>query len=772
MSRTSRARVGRHAIAQSTSLSLALSLSALLLAAAAPPPELAALSSMVADVHRPGAERRAALQRSVALRRELLSHASGTERNALALDQAEALTLVGPSLEATDAFALAGLLTSSDAAALSAAIDEAGALLASTSNLAPSDATRRAIIETIIAARRIDLAAARGDPADATSSLDESIVARLATPARETARLALARIALKPRPADADRLRATVADASDAPPLLRNAARALGAIGAAERGDAGSIASLVRLGEQAGASDTASRLLFADALARAARSLGSPPNEAIAAWSTLLATTNKIDAVALRATIVQRVRATVPPPPIAETSSLPALTLAAYAPDLSKADAAATAAALGAATARVATTDPLSNLLRYELARARGLAGDLADAADEFFELAASASDDPLAADAMDLAIEISTDIALKAAATEADRERATRIARTGVEQFYDHPHRGRWLACGGELALAGGRLGEAQASFARIANDPGARLGEALAATASAAAVANAGERAKDVEAASALLERAGASESGRRDLVEGWIMALRGDRAAALERLTRALGDRRLAAHDVEWAIAVFLRTEAAAGATVALDANAISAANRAPAAARRAIVEYVRETMLALDHEPVERVRSAAAQALGGLVPLPPAVMQIASDEERALVARAMIRAGKSDDAYRVTATLLSESPKDEERMLLHATAAESVRRAEALAIYRAVIAATHEGSSAWWRAQLGELLLMESEPAPTTDAARDAADLVLARINRLRQRDEQLGGDATRAQFEALAERVRARSSLGH
>ena len=312
---------------------LALSGSVLL----TPPDDLRAAASAVADARRSVPERRAALARSITLRRELLQVADANSRSQLALDQIESLVLVGPSLDATDAFALAGLLEADDATSLAAALDDATVLLASLRDSNASAAARKSILATILAARRVDLAAQRGERLNVSASTDDSVASKLTSPARETLRLALARIALVSRPAEAASLVEAVATAADAPILLRTAARALALIGRAERGEADVENGIALLLDSTVSLETPSRLLIGDALARIATLRQVAPTDAVLAWEALLATARKADAATLRAAVIRRVRTLLSPPSLDEALLQPPLVLAAFAPELSRA---------------------------------------------------------------------------------------------------------------------------------------------------------------------------------------------------------------------------------------------------------------------------------------------------------------------------------------------------------------------------------------------------------------------------------------------------
>ncbi len=736
-----------------------------------PRDDLRAAIAAVADVRRSVSERRAALTLSISLRREVLRSADASARSTLALDQAEALALVGPSLDATDVFALAGLLEPSEAQSLGAALDEAGALLATVPEIKAADKTRKAILATVLAARRIDLAAQRGEPLEIAASADDALAAKLVSPARESVRLALARIALVARPADAAALLDIVANTVDAPTLLRTAARALGVIGSAERGDADADSTGRALARSVATLDAPSRLLVGDALARAARTRRVSLGDAILVWAALPSAAPKGDASSLRAAVVRRVRTVVPVPSLADAAIGSPLVLAAFAPTLAQKDAAATELALRTTLDALPTTDPLRSLVRYEHARALALTAKYAEAADSFLLLSTSESADPLAADAIDLAIEIAVELGRAANSDDAARTRANTALSVGLGQFFDHPSHERWLLLKGELALDVDRLAEARRAFARVGTSADARLGEALTWIADADATRSASDRTNALTAATRCLSRAGEAPSGRRSIIEAWRFLIESDGVSAIERLHSAFGDKHLAASDLRRALRLLFRAQASAGLAASLSPEALERVTAAPNVAQLVIFDYVRSTLAQLRAVSAGDRPANAEHRLGSLLPLPAAVLSNATSDDRILLAKAFLAVSRNAEAFAITSSLIAESPDDSERRLLHARAAEADHRAEAGALYRSIVASAGEGSAAWWQAQVGELRLLEPAATLSADAARGVSDTILARVNRLRHRDPALGGEETASALESLAARVTPRSSIG-
>lgn len=736
---------------------LAAALAARAAIAAPPPIELRELDAVVLDSLRLPSDRRAALERSIEIRRRLLPNASGAAREALALDLAESLALVRPALDGTDLFATVGLLTKDESERLLASVEQALTIL---ETVKPSPRSR--VLRAVAAARALDLRA-RGDPAAAEE--EPAPIEGLSSPTREIVLLANARLRMAIQPAHARQWLRQVADATDAPSGVRLAARLLAPLAAAEGGSASGLEQLEAIARESGRSGVAERLLVADALARAARALDVEPKAAIEAWTALLASATREDAAALRAAVLWRVRAIVAPAEIDVAGTAPLL-LAAFAADLAARDPSAVESALQAAleaTRNAPRPGALEPLLRYEHARALALLGRYQEGANEFRTLALERSGDPVAADAIDLAIEILAELAQVSLSDEVARKRATDAITDGLAQHFDHPNRDRWRVLLGNLELDRGRLAAARMAFESVPGSPDARLGEALAWLLTASSAREAGDRAEAVAAADRSIAAAADARNGRRDLVEGLRARVNLDPRVALHRFDAALADASLSAGDTRRALTGLFETHVDLHQRPELTPSALMAVRRLPTVARDVIVSQLEPTF-SRSLEVSAATLEAEAQRVSRLLPPPAEVLGTMTPADRALVANALLADGRPDEALGLTAVLVAQDPLNTELLLLHARASEKTSPAAATAIYRALIGREPSQSRGWWSAQVGELrLLLEG-------ASRERAEVVLTRVNRLRLLDRQLGGERTRAALEGIAARALELASL--
>ncbi|MBL9147745.1 MAG: hypothetical protein JNM94_03545 [Phycisphaerae bacterium] len=726
---------------------LLLAVAALPSPARAAPPDLRELDAIVLDASRSPPERRAALERAIAERRARLPSAKPSERDALALDLAESLILVRPSLDGTDHFAAVGLLEARDFARVQQSVLEAEKLLDGV-----PDSPRMRVLRAIAGARRIDLALGDGvaaSPAPLTG---------LSSPTREIVMIANARLLLASQPAAAQATLDEVVTTAGVPSAVALTARLLGPLGAAERGDAASLSALQAIAAGTSRNAIAERLLVGDALARAARHLHRAPDEAVAAWSELLRSVAREDAASARAAVIERVQTIVDPASVDASTAAP-LVLAAVIRDVAKRDLAGVVAALDRMLRdeEIAGLGALAPLLAFERARLLALAGDYREAAQKFRTLAFERSDDPVASEAIDLAMELLFELSLSPSTTEAQKADAATAMTEAIAKFYDHPKRDRWRVHLGNVELDRGRLAAARTAFAASPSES-AREGLALAWLLTALGARGEAEVAASLRESDAAMPAPAATPSARRLLLEGLRARATGDNGTAAARIDAALADPSLLTGDVRVGFRELLSSQRRASAPPALTPGAAAAAERMPTLARDAIVAEL-ETSFARSAEISEATAAVEATSLRTLLPPPPRVLATMTPAQRALVATALLADRRRTEAAAITGPLLAES-QDPATMLLHARAVEESQPREAFDLYRAIVQRAEPQSSAWWNGQVGELRLRFATPSAET------AELVIARVNRLRQTDPDLGGERTRAALEGLAESAHA------
>lgn len=713
---------------------------------AAAPPALRELDATVLDASRSPADRRAALERAIAARRERLVAATGDDRNALSVDLAESLILMRPSLDGTDHFAAVGMLDASDFERVRESVLETERLLKDI-----PDSPRVRVLRAIAGARRLDLELGEGPippPAPLTG---------LSSPTREITMIANARLLLRSRPEEAQALLDDVASTAGVPSAVALTARLLGPLGAAERGDAAAISALQAIAAATSRNAVAERLLVGDALALAASRLHRQPNEAFAAWTDLLRTVPREDAASVRAAVLMRVRSLVTPAAV-DPATAPPLLLAVAIRHYAERDPAAARAALDR---QLRQEDPsalgaLAPLLAFEDARLLALAGEYHEAAKRFRTLAFERSDDPVASEAIDLAMEILFELSLSPSTTDAQRADAAVAMTEAIATFYDHPNRDRWRVHLGNVELDRGRLASARSAFAASPSEP-AREGASLAWILTALGARDEAELAAAVRESDAALPPPAATPSGRRILIEGLRARATGDDRAAADLIDQALGQPTLLTGDVRHGLRELLAAQRRARMAPTFTTGAGLAVQRFPTLARDAILAEL-EGPFARTLETSEAIASVEAATLRNLLPPTSRVLAAMTPAQRALVASALLADQRRTDAAAITGPLLAES-QDPATMLLHARAVEEAQPREAFDLYRTVVQRAEPQSPAWWSAQVGELRLRFATPSAET------AELVVARVNRLRQTDAELGGERTRAALEGLAETAR-------
>src|SRR5262249_51047863 len=154
---------------------------------------------------------------------------------------------------------------------------------------------------------------------------------------------------------------------------------------------------------------------------------------------------------------------------------------------------------------------------------------------------------------------------------------------------------------------------------------------------------------------------------------LVEGWGALLSGHPDLAKRRLNDALRDERLAAHDAATALRLELRAQLLASDEVTATPEMKATIERLPSATRPILLDHLRRALAALDD--ASDATNVARKHMGAILPLPDAIVALTTDDERVVIADALLACDLDDAAHRITAALLKAMPSDQRRMLLH-------------------------------------------------------------------------------------------------
>lgn len=718
-------------------------------------------------------DRGTVMERIVALRRPLL--AADDPRAALwGLDQAEMMLLARPSLDATHLFARAGTLSKAETAALRATLDECDRLLAQ--SLPEIDhplieldrSVRRPILIALAGAFRIDLAVLAGLAAPRLD-VPKDLLARsteLPPPARDAIRLAIARIATARGESGEEAIQAMRRDRESAIPALA-AGEALLAIAAAESGGLGDARSAIaRLESGTARGDLVTRLLIADASHRieVMRSLaGSRDADPIGAWVRLHDRVDEPQRIALRGSLLRRVAERSEPFRNDDLDRQPILRLVAFADDLRVANPEGLEAAL-----RVRANDlrePGRRLARFEWARTLAQLRRYEQSAEVFRSFATDFSDDPLALEALDLALEIDRELALDAAPRS---PRATALRSTldlAIGRYALDPRRSAWRVEAAELAL---RAGDPSRAAELAANVPdGGRVGvdARLVEIAAWLAIGDAAA----LERSGLLLERIPpesleGDRQARRHALSGRHRLARGEAEAALRDANAAMAVPLASDATLASAVATSLRAQAAMG--LAVDVPV--AAERLGGTIHGPLVDFAGEALARL--EVLRDEGRIDEYALLGPRLLRAAAERLHLDRrsgaalDPALVAAALLAAGEAESAIDPARDAFALNPNDSFTALRYVEALrassllqteESIRAArrdDAARIARDLRGRLPEGTPAWWGAELALVHLLADDPS-----TRESA---VARVNRARIVDPELGGPRYRPWFEAV------------
>lgn len=717
------------------------------------------------------------VDRIVAARADLLAFDDDPRVAAWRVDQAEALLLVRPSLDGGHLFPRVGFLSDAEAARLAEVASSAERLLAAPSPdidhplLALDRTVRRPMLAALLAALKADLAVRVGrSPPKAT--LDEELLAKaneLPPPARDAVRLAVARVRAgngAPGVAVAEPIDAMRRDRTTDRTAL-GAGEALLALVAAERGEQSAAReALLRLESASERGDVIGRLLVADALFRVEsmrRLAGARDADPTAAWIRLDARADDAQRIALRGAILQRIAAVGSTPAAPERASI--LELVAFADALRERDAETLATTLRAKSADL--REPGRRIARFELGRTLAHLRRYAESAEVFRSFANDFPDDPLAVEALDLALEIARPLADGVRADDPRAIALRALLDLAIERYAFDRRRAAWRIEAAELALAAGESERAIALATAVAptdaDAPRARLIEAESllrqgaqdAARIAALIASAGDRASK------------AGDAARRALVLAGLALSRGDAEEAIERADDAIdaalplpaSERRML---IRTAVARSLAARSARADPVVVPVAALALGPElAPpllAHARRVVAD-LDAARAAGDPRPF--LRGEGARLLGDsvavLAPLlerPPRDLDAPSPGEWADI---LLAAGAAEAALAPARAAYGAAPADPAAALRYAEAlrrgagGDAALRDEPAAIAREVQRRAERGSAAWWEAELLIVRLLAVDPASRAGAA--------ARINRARLVDADLGGPRYRPFLEA-------------
>ncbi len=714
------------------------------------------------------------LDAAIAKRSPLLALADDPRLPVWLLDQAEALLLVQPALQGTDLFATAGVLLPEELAAWRNALEQALADLERAGLDKPTGDEllegerlfRKPLLQAIAAARRLDLEAQAGgrpgqsSPRPGPAAGLELSVNRLPASTRDTLRLALARLALDRQPEEASRLLAALRSASDASVLSLTAAGALEAIGRAERGDDTARGLARRLIASVARSQLVTRLLAADASHRVEQALGAGSTPAaIAPWLDLLASSDDADRIALRGVLIGRLLAHAAIPKPEELGSAPTLLLVARAPELRERDAERLAAEL---TARAGdANDPAQRLALYELGRTHAKLRRYAEAADALRRFAAAFGDDPLAREALDLALDIDTELAHGLPPSDQRVAALRSTLEVAIARYPDDPRRFSWRLQAAGLAIEAGDGALALRLLASIpatvAESPDARLGE-IEALLLQAGSGNAPKAIEDAQGRLDGLRLADRDEArlARRDLLRARWAVLTQGWPLALQSATAALARSGASPVVQQQALALALEVQAASG-----DPIVVPSAPSLGAAERRAVLERFARTALAAidatrDRGELDAAEALAKAQLGGVAESLDALTKGGQAVDALLLARILVESRRGAAAIEVARRALASQPGD---AVAVATLAEALRQvggadhlAEAAAILRETQSRVPDRSPAWWE--------LQAELAEVLAATPGNADALRTGIESLRITDPTMGGPRHAARFERI------------
>lgn len=621
----------------------------------------------------------------------------------------------------------------------------------------------------------------------------------------ELARLeiGLARSALREHAAAIRELEALAADAA-ATRRRRFEARAAIVVDEARRGDPdNALRRLAALRRQDAAdpallafelpwADLEHRLRVEDAARR-----DLPPDAAalaaVAPWLELVERLPRAERDAFVPAILERLRvagaAIEPPPPLVVLARVEARRASREqeGPDP------ASAAELEEALRRSEAGSSTRVLLLRALARASIEDARWSEAVRLLVELAAGTPDDPLAVPAIDAAVELATNLAATESA-EADSLEPRRLAgdvlRTALVTFPRHPRRDAWLLASAGFATTEGRFDDAIDSLSLVAADgPEARAArvQSLETATRAAEAAEGRDVARWIDRAEAWLRQLEPWPVDPPERVDPEVHRSLGVRVALARARLHLLADRPAAAL-VEVAtireVAALSREQAVEGVRIRLAAfDRLGRADEAAAELRRLsetgdaeageLLASRLEVALAAarraegdgDAERAARIGRESAGPLAEALlawadgrAMPPRTRQLL------LVSEGLRRAGRPTPALEVTRRIDPRFGSVREVVIERAECLFASGRledlAEAMTLYRRIAASSEEESPAWWLAELRQLQILRR-------VGRDS-HRIPPRIERLRQVDEELGGEGIRRKFEALLLELRATS----
>lgn len=621
----------------------------------------------------------------------------------------------------------------------------------------------------------------------------------------ELARLeiGLARSALREHAAAIRELEALAADAA-ATRRRRFEARAAIVVDEARRGDPdNALRRLAALRRQDAAdpallafelpwADLEHRLRVEDAARR-----DLPPDAAalaaVAPWLELVERLPRAERDAFVPAILERLRvagaAIEPPPPLVVLARVEARRASREqeGPDP------ASAAELEEALRRSEAGSSTRVLLLRALARASIEDARWSEAVRLLVELAAGTPDDPLAVPAIDAAVELATNLAATESA-EADSLEPRRLAgdvlRTALVTFPRHPRRDAWLLASAGFATTEGRFDDAIDSLSLVAADgPEARAArvQSLETATRAAEAAEGRDVARWIDRAEAWLRQLEPWPVDPPERVDPEVHRSLGVRVALARARLHLLADRPAAAL-VEVAtireVAALSREQAVEGVRIRLAAfDRLGRADEAAAELRRLsetgdaeageLLASRLEVALAAarraegdgDAERAARIGRESAGPLAEALlawadgrATPPRTRQLL------LVSEGLRRAGRPTPALEVTRRIDPRFGSVREVVIERAECLFASGRledlAEAMTLYRRIAASSEEESPAWWLAELRQLQILRR-------VGRDS-HRIPPRIERLRQVDEELGGEGIRREFEALLLDLRATS----
>ncbi len=729
--------------------------------------------------------RAAAFDALIEARRLLLKrHADDPRSVTWALDLLEATLLLGPSLDGSDVFALVGI----DADAPRIAITREDVLAAfrvatvpirgegdATRSLARDRSTRGPVLQTIAEARLGSALVA----ADAFGSEDARALASRAQDLPPAAR-DLMRISLARQGGDAEALLSAVERAPDATPLHREAATSMRLLLRAERGDASAAGdALERLTTLRGG-DALSRLLAADAAARCLQVLRAPTS--IEPWIRAYGSASAKERVLLREAIFRRMRSILGPLLADTVAELPPLAVVALAASAAK----ELLPSLIARLERVLDDPSDSNATtsargpaEFELGRALSRAQRYEDAARRFRHFAEAFPEDPLAAEAMDLAVTIDSEMAL-ADPSSLERRASLRATLTSaLDRFPEHAQWNEWRLLLATAAVADRDPDAALAALRLIPstadNATEARLLEAEshllrvrdADKVALPAILIAIDHALQALESSTLSPK----QSHRRALVIGQQQRLTGNLDAADATLRTLVGDTGATLEIRSAAIAALIQLREDRGGVIEFSPEMAAFAKSAPLAFWNAVRTWTLEACrgTSSDLEPINggdelakrRLSALGAPIAATLVDLSP--LPVSRDEALSIV-RTLLSADAPLAAASLATRLAALRPDDMDVALV---SAEAKRRcggdrelAAAMSEFVAIGDRVTESTTAWWQAQLGQVRIAASSPA----LGKSDRAAILTRVQRLRGIDPAFGGGRHRASFEAVEKRL--------